>query len=98
MTQDERLDYLLRYLLAERKEYTEIHVPDTLSEKRRLLRSLMNVRPPIPASEDFLNVQDAYLRERLAKRVLQSWPIWRRYNLDFISGRVILLPLPLMLL
>ena len=25
MTQDERLDYLLRYLLAERKEYTEIH-------------------------------------------------------------------------
>ena len=68
MTQDERLDFLLRYLLAERKEYTEIHVPDTLSEKRRLLRSLMNVRPPIPASEDFLNVQDAYLRERLAEK------------------------------
>ena len=68
MTQDERLDYLLRYLLAERKEYTEIHVPDTLSDKRRLLRNLMNVRPPIPASEDFLNVQDAYLRERLAKK------------------------------
>lgn len=68
MTQDERLDYLLRYLLAERKEYTEIHVPDTLSEKRRLLRSLMNARPPIPASEDFLNVQDAYLRERLAEK------------------------------
>ena len=66
MTQDERLNYLLRYLLVEHKEYTEIHMPDTLSEKRRLLRSLMNVRPPIPASEDFLNVQDAYLRERLA--------------------------------
>ena len=49
------------------KEYTEIHVPDTFG-KRRLLRSLMNVRPPIPASEDFLNVQDAYLRERLAKK------------------------------
>ena len=68
MTQDERLNYLLRYLLAEHKEYTEIHMPDTLSEKRRLLRSLMNVRPPIPASEDFLKVQDAYLREQLAEK------------------------------
>lgn len=68
MTQDERLDYLLRYLLAERKEYKDIPVPDSLSEKRRLLRSLMNVRLPIPISEDFLNVQDAYLGERLAQR------------------------------
>lgn len=68
MTQDERLNYLLRYLLAERKEYSEISVPDPLSEKRRLLRSLMNVRPPIPASEDFLSVQDAYLRDRLAEK------------------------------
>lgn len=68
MTQDERLDYLLCYLLAEREEYTDIHVPDTLSEKRRLLRSLMNVRPPIPASEDFLKVQDVYLAQRLEER------------------------------
>lgn len=28
----------------------------------------MNVRPPVPASEDFLKVQDAYLSERLAER------------------------------
>lgn len=68
MTQNERLEYLLRYLLAEHKEYTEVPVPDTPSEKRRLLRSLMNVRPSIPASEDFLNIQDAYLRERLAEK------------------------------
>lgn len=68
MTQDERLDFLLRYLLAERKEYADVRVPDAVSEKRRLLRSLMNVRPPSPASEDFLNVQDAYLREQLAEK------------------------------
>ena len=43
MTQDERLIFLLRDLLAERKEYEDIPVPDSLSEKRRLLRSLMNV-------------------------------------------------------
>ena len=68
MTQDERLDYLLHYLLNERKEYANIHVPDSISEKRRLLRSLMNVRPPVPASMEFLAVQDAYLQERLSER------------------------------
>lgn len=68
MTQNERLDYLLRCLLAEQGAYADIRVPDDLSEKRRLLRSLMNVRPPVPASMEFLAVQDAYLQERLAER------------------------------
>ena len=68
MTQDERLDFLLRYLLAERKEYASIRMPDSVSEKRHLLRSLMNVRPPIPASAEFLAVQDAYLQARLSER------------------------------
>lgn len=68
MTQDERLDYLLHCLLAERKEYADIRMPDDLSENRRLLRSLMNVRPPVPASAEFLAVQDAYLQESLSER------------------------------
>ena len=68
MTQDQRLNVLLHCLLAERKEYEDIPMPDSLPEKRRLLRSLMNVRPPIPAREDFLRMQDAYLKERLAER------------------------------
>ena len=68
MTQDERLDYLLRCLLAERGGYADIRVPDDLLEKRKLLRSLMNVRPPVPASAEFLEIQDAYLTERLAER------------------------------
>lgn len=68
MTQDERLDYLLRYLLTERKEYADIQLPDGMAEKRHLLRSLMNVRPPVPASAEFLAVQDAYLQARLAER------------------------------
>lgn len=68
MTQEERLNFLLRNLLAERKEYENIPMPDSLAERQRLLRSLMNVRPPVPAREDFLRVQDAYLVERLAER------------------------------
>lgn len=43
-------------------------VPRDPADQRRLLRGLMNVRPPVPASEKFLEVQDAYLQERLAQR------------------------------
>lgn len=68
MTQEQRVDYLIHYLLGERKEYSNIVVPPNLSDKRRLLRSLINIRPPIPIREDFLSVQDAYLKERLAER------------------------------
>ena len=72
MTQEQRADFMIRYLLAERKEYKDIPVPDSLLEKRRLLRSLLNVRPPVPVSEDFLHVQDAYLGARLAERGVTS--------------------------
>lgn len=68
MTQEQRVDFMIRYLLNERKAYRDITLPSGFAEKRRLLRSLMNVRPPLPISEDFLNVQDAYLEERLIER------------------------------
>lgn len=67
-TQEQRLDFLIRCLLNEKEEYRDIEVPADKWEKQRLLRSLMNVRPPVPASEEFLKVQDAYLQERLEER------------------------------
>lgn len=72
MTQEQRADYLIRYLLDERDEYQAVIPPSGLIEKRRLLRSLMNIRPPVPASRDFLRVQDDYLKERLAERGVVS--------------------------
>ena len=48
MTQVERLHFLLHALLAERNASIVIPVPYSLPEKRLLLRSLMNVRPPSP--------------------------------------------------
>lgn len=68
MTQEQRVDFMIRWLLNERKEYHGIPVPTGPAEKKRLLRSLMNLRPPAPAAEDFLSVQDAYLEARLAER------------------------------
>lgn len=72
MTQEQRADYLIRCLLKERKEYRNIVPPCALEEKQRLLRSLMNVRPPVPIGKDFLDVQDAYLKQRLAERGVTS--------------------------
>ncbi len=68
MTQEQRADRLIRYLLKENEEYADVRVPGPLSEKRRLLRSLMNVRAPRPIGEDFLAAQDEYLREETARK------------------------------
>ena len=68
ITQGQRLDFLIRCLLNENEEYKNREIPAGQPDKRRLLRSLMYVRPPVPASEEFLKVQDAYLQERLAER------------------------------
>lgn len=54
------------YLISERNE--DIEVPKDFQSKRGLLRSLMNVRPPVKISEEFINVQDEFLTaETLAK-------------------------------
>ena len=68
MTQDERRKYMISALLCEHSGRDRIAAPSAPDEQRRLLRALMNVRPPRPISADFLKVQDEYLRERLAER------------------------------
>ena len=67
MTQAERRRYLIRSLMAERAEYRGMALPQGEDEQRRLLRSLMNVRPPRGADRKFLTVQDDYLRRTLAE-------------------------------
>lgn len=63
MTQTERLTFLINYLLNENNELKSINIPVQDIARRRLLRSLMNIRPPKTVSKEFLEVQDAYLQE-----------------------------------
>ena len=51
MTQSQRRETLIRYLLQERPEYTGVSLPTGEEEQRRMLRSLMNLRPPAPIRE-----------------------------------------------
>lgn len=68
MTQAERRIYLIKYLLDEDKRVKRQIIPEDESGQRELLRSLMNIRMPLPISEDFLNIQDEYFTERKLER------------------------------
>ena len=75
MDRTEQLRFLNRTLLAEMPEYRERAkaFPSDDAAQRRLLRSLMNVRPPMPLDPGFLEVQDALLSaEREAKGVVDG--------------------------
>ena len=72
MKQEDRLDYLIHYLLSEDKQYQDLSVPNNETDKKRLLRSLMNVRPPKKISQEFLEIQDLYLQEELKKKSITS--------------------------
>ncbi len=63
MTQTERLIFLINYLLNENSELKSFDIPAQDADRKRLLRSLMNIRPPQPVSKEFLEIQDAYLQE-----------------------------------
>ena len=67
-TQDERLDQLISDFKAETVEYRNMPVPDDREGKRRILRSLMNVRMPRKTAERTLQLQNEYLTERAAER------------------------------
>ena len=63
MTQNERRRFLIHALLEEMPQYQYPVFPFTADRQWRLFRSLMNVRPPMPVTEEFLQVQDAFLKK-----------------------------------
>ena len=72
MTQDERREYLIQYLLKEEIPFGRQNIPTDKQGQENLLRSLMNVRPPRPIGNDFLKIQDEYLTERNIERGIKD--------------------------
>ena len=64
-TQDQRLDYLVEEFKADSIQYKDLRTPADTEGKRRILRSLMNIRTSGKMDDAVLAVQDAYLRERI---------------------------------
>ena len=65
MNQKERREYLIKYLLDESSEYRGIKIPYDEDGQKHLLRGLINVRMPSKIDKQFLDIQDAYLKEAL---------------------------------
>lgn len=63
MTHDEQCVYLINELLREEDRYRQVGMPDDEQGRKKLLRALMNLRPPRPISDEFLKIQDEYLGE-----------------------------------
>lgn len=81
MTQNERLTFLIEYLLGENERYGNTKIPADGEEKFNLYRSLVNVRMPEPISEEYLEVEDEYLKELNAEKGVVS-----ASSLDFKNG------------
>lgn len=68
MTQDEKRIFLIKELLKEQPPYSGVEIPQDEREQKILLRSLFNIRMPIPANEEVLKIQDEYLQAETAAK------------------------------
>ena len=68
MKQNERRNYLISGLLNEQPQYKSMEIPKSIQEQKSLLRALFNVRMPGRVSDEFLKVQDDYLRDEISEK------------------------------
>ena len=68
MNQNERLDYLIEAFKEDSVEYKNLKVPVDTDGKKRILRSLMNIKMPREMNTEVLKIQDEYLREAINKK------------------------------
>ena len=67
-TQEDRLDYLLEEFKKDSLWYKDLEVGEDYQEKRRALRSLMNIRVPGAMDPEVLEVQDDFLRKEAVEK------------------------------
>lgn len=73
MDRNENLRYILRALLDEQGKAAR-EIPESLPERQHLMRSLLNIRRPLPVSDAFLKAQDAELQRQLGEKGVVSIP------------------------
>lgn len=68
MNQSERRRFLIRELIKENKAYNSLKIPESADGQKQLLRALMNVRFPHTISDEFLKIQDEYLKQEAEEK------------------------------
>lgn len=66
--QDERLLWLIKYLIAEKREYGGVDIPQGREERFRLYRSLVNIRMPDKIGREYLATEDEYLKAEAERK------------------------------
>lgn len=66
--QEQRLSYLVEAFKTDSGAYRDLDTPADAEGRRRILRSLMNIRPPRDLPEGVLDIQDAYLAGRAREK------------------------------
>jgi O-acetyl-ADP-ribose deacetylase (regulator of RNase III) len=91
MTQKERRQYLITELLKEKSDYADVAIPADEKSQRDLLRALMNLREPLPISDEFLKIQDEYLqqvnKERGITDIADLSPVHKAGGFDRLNHR-----------
>ena len=57
----EKLDFLIDYLIKENKNIDIKEIPQNISDKKRLYRSLCNIREPLPISKEYIEIENDFL-------------------------------------
>ena len=67
-SQEERLDFLVDKFKEDSERYRDIDAGNSYDEKRKILRSLMNIRMLGKMDDDVVKVQDEFLREEAREK------------------------------
>lgn len=69
----EKLDFLINYLIKENESIEVKEIPQNTSDKKRLYRSLCNIRAPMPISKEYIKIENEFLtRENTNKGIIDS--------------------------
>lgn len=60
--------FLIEYLLNEDQRYSGINIPKSEQEQFRLYRSLVNIRPAEPVSQEYLDVENKFLQDMIEQK------------------------------
>ena len=74
MSQTERLNYLVEEFKEDSIQYKDMETPEDTEGKKRVLRSLMNIRMPRRMDARVTEVQDEYLKERIRENGIVTLP------------------------
>ena len=69
---EELIIKLLDYFRSEKPEYKKLDIPDSIDDKRELLRGLINLREPEPIDEEILKLEDSLLEIELWEKGIVS--------------------------